>query len=88
MTLTQQQSDCDPRHSDQYCAGACGGGGGAGVRSGGADTQTSCVLKPELNSAYAISFSKTLGSLSDKFHAGYGVLCGGAGGRHGEGAVD
>ena len=74
VTLTQQQSDCDPRHSDQYCAGACDGWGGAGVRSGGADTHTSCVLKPELNSAYAISFSETLGSLSDNFHAGCFVM--------------
>ena len=49
------------------------------------DTLTSHVLKPELNSAYSILFSET--SLSDNSHAGYGVLSGRAGGRHGEGAV-
>ena len=85
VTHTQLQSDCDPHHSDQYSAGARGGGGGAGMRSVGADTITSHVLKPELNSAYAILFSET--SLSDNSNAGYGVFSGGAGGRHGEGAV-
>ena len=57
------------------------------MRSGRADTHISQVLKPKLNSANAILFSETLDSLSDNSHAGYGVLSGGAGGRHGEGAV-
>ena len=37
-------------------------------------------MRPFLNSAYAISFSEKLGSLSDNSHAGYGVNSGGAGG--------
>ena len=85
VTLIQQQSDCDTHHSDQYSAH--GGGGGAGVRSGGADTHTAHVLKPKLISANESLFSETLVTLSDNSHADYGVLSGGAGGRHGEGAV-
>ena len=85
VTLIQQQSDFDTRHSDQYSAH--GGGGVAGVRSGGADTHTAHVLKPKLISANELLFSENLVSLSDNSHAGYVFFSGGADGRHVEGAV-